>query len=216
MNRTLAKAISLLLLATINLSPLFAQKKELRHELSVNGGYGFTLGKMNCLTQNVHSYENRLTKAPNWGAQYHYRCIKELSVGAVYSAYAKQDSHPEGSDKLSQHYAAIQVSGYIPCSDRLDIRIGLGGGEVFFRNNSAVFGKPRTVTGRAVAVHGCLGGLFTLAPQWKIVTELQYIAGGLPSYRVRYHNQSIKVSTGGDRKVSVSRLNLSAGIAYYF
>lgn len=211
------RGIVLGLLFVISALSLFAQEKESKHEFSINGGYGFTVGNINGLTFDGQDYKKSFNKAPNWGAQYHYLFSKKASLGVVYSGYTVENSHLEGSDCIWQNYLALQFSVYYPCTDWWQLRIGVGGGPVFYQNNSYVFNKSRKVTGNSIGVHGSLSSLFRLSSHWYVVGEIQYLEGHLSSYRSHYHDEVVKViGRNKENKIALSRISLMAGIAYRF
>ncbi len=208
-----------LMLAAAILLPTFcfAEKPTFkRHELTASSGYANMLAGTAGLTNTSASYEKKLRSGISWDAQYYYNPIKEIGVGFLYSGFTSKASHTTGSDHLFTHYIAPQFAAYLVNKERWHIRLHTGIGYIRYLNDSRVYGKERKVTGGRIAGNLGLQGEYLFTSHWGISVTTQYILSSIKRVHIDYHNETIIVKFPSTNRLSVSRLNLSAGINYHF
>ena len=127
-----------------------------------------------------------------------------VGMGFLYSGFSSQGSHEEGSDHLYTHYFAPQAGIYCLRTKCFFIRLDAGIGILSYRNYSKVFDKSRRVTATSFATNAGLNA-----------TLKQYVASNIHKIYPRYHNETTTVKFRND-PLSVSRLNLSAGVSFNF
>lgn len=197
--------------------PSAAQEKNFpQHEFFAHAGYGNLVKGASALTLSTHSYERKLSEGVNWDTEYRFRPLRHLALGLIYSGFSSKGSHAEGSDHLFIHYIAPQISMYAIATPQWQLSLGVGIGKLFYRNNSYVFGKPRRVKGANWGPHVSLQATYKLNRHWGIGGGIQYMAGSLSSIRSRYHGETITVKFRDEKKVDLTRLNVSAGLSYHF
>lgn len=195
----------------------FPQKKSfLRNEFSFHTGYGEIVHNVSGLTLDTYDYRKSLSHGVNWEAHYHFHIIRQISVGLVYTGFSSWGSHAEGSDHLFIHYLAPQLSFYIQNKEHWKTRLGIGAGKVFYRDNSEVFGKPRRVTGKTPGMHASFSTAYKLTKHWGLGLEVNYIFCRLDEMKAFYHDETILVRFEESQPAKLSRINLSAGLSYYF
>ena len=215
MNQTQLKTI-LLLVAMVCCTPLFSQKDFKQREFSFHAGYGNILNGTPGLTLVTHSYQRKLAQGISWDGQYNYQPFKYFIVGFIYSGFSSKGSHPEGSDHLWINFIAPQIGGYIINNKQWQIRLTTGGGMLFYRNNSRVFDKRRTALAKGLGLLIDGSATYKLSPHIGVGMEIQYLFAGLPYLYSHYHGEKIRVTFDGENKGDLSRLNISAGISFYF
>ena len=215
MKQTQVRTI-LLVFVMICYSPLFAQKDYLRHEFSFHAGYGNMVYGVPGLTLPTHSYDRELSQGVNWDLQYSFRPRKHFVIGAIYSGFSSKGSHPEGSDHVWVHFIGPQIGACSVSTQRWQIRVTGSPGVVFFRDHSKVFGKPRNTKANTVGFLTNVNAGYRLTSHLGIGMQVQYLASGLFSMRSKYHGETITVKFDDDSNSSLSRLNVSAGLSYYF
>lgn len=94
--------------------------------------------------------------------------------------------------------------------------MGAGPGLLFFRNNSEVFGKSRKVRANSIGLLINSNANYKLTPNLGIGIGIQYLISGLARMKVRYHDETHTVRFEDDYDSDLSRLNISAGLSYYF
>lgn len=186
-----------------------------RHTFSVHAGYGNMLRGTAGLTNSLKSYERDLSEGVSWDVQYYFRPADIVGVGFLYSGFSSQGSHEEGSDHLYTHYFAPQVGIYCLRTKRFFIRLDAGIGLLSYRNYSKVFDKSRRVTGTSFATNAGVNATLKITRQWNIEADIQYVASSIHTIYPRYHNEVTTVKFRND-PLSVSRLNLSAGVSLNF
>ena len=216
MKRTKLKTMLLFLLIACHTS-IFSQDKEfLRHEFSIHTGYGTMINSVAGLTLSTQGYKRDLSQGVSWDGQYHFRIIQRFAVGLTYSGFSSKGSHAEGSDHLFINYIAPQISVCNLSSKSFQFRLGAGVGGIYFRDNSKVFGKPRRVKGNTFGAHINLTTAYKLTEHLGVGLEAQYIAGELDKINSHYHDETIIVRFKDNNKANLSRLNIVAGLSYYF
>lgn len=186
-----------------------------KHTFSFRAGYGNMLKGTSGLTKQSHSYERDLSEGVVWDAQYDYHLIKGLGIGFLYSGFSSKGSHDEGSDRVYTHYAAPQLGIYCFENRHVFIRLDIGVGGMAYRNYSKVFGKSRKVKGSSIAANVGANATWKIARHWNLEADIQYVMSGLSKIYSYYHDERITVKFNKDR-LSLSRLNLSAGVSYNF
>ncbi|MDH6306181.1 hypothetical protein M2459_002895 [Parabacteroides sp. PF5-5] len=195
----------------------FAEKPTFkRHELATYFGYANMLAGTGGLTNTSNSYEKKLRSGISWDAQYYYNPIREVGLGILYSGFTSKASHATGSDHLFTHYIAPQFAGNLLNKERWRIRLNMGVGYIRYFNDSKVYGKERKVTGGRIAGNLGLRGEYLFTSHWGVSVVAQYILSSIRKVDIDYHGETIKVKFPSDNRLSLSRLNLSAGINYHF
>lgn len=215
MNQTQVRAI-LFMLVIVCQSPLFSQRDFQRHELAFHTGYGNMVYGVPGLTLPTHSYDRELSQGVNWDLQYYFRPRKHFVIGAIYSGFSSKGNHPEGADHIWVHFIGPQIGVCNISTERWQMRITGGPGGVIFRDKSRVFDKPRNTKANSIGFLANISTSYKLTPHLGIGMEIQYMASGLVSMRSRYHNQTVTVNFDDEANSSLSRLNISAGLSYYF
>ncbi len=216
MNHKTLKTMMLFLIVAFSL-PLGAQNKKFpTQEFLVRVGYGNLVKGTSALTSSTHSYERKLSQGVTWNAEYNFRPIRQLGIGLFYSGFSSQGSHAEGSDHLYIHYIAPQLTVYTVSTEKWDVALGVGVGKMYYRNNSYVFGKSRRATGDTWSPHANLFTTYKLNRHWGIGIGVQYLVGELNSINVRYHGETIQVKYSTEEEPDLTRLNISASLAYHF
>lgn len=185
------------------------------HIFSLHTGYANMLGGATRLTNSSRSYERKISQGISWNAQYYFRPVSIMGIGFLYSGFSSKGSHEEGKDHIYTHYMAPQVGLYCFRSQRFFIRIDVGAGMMVYRNRSEVFGKSRYVKGSDIAANAGINGRLRLTRHWNIEADIQYIASSIYKMYSHYHGEVITVKLK-ENPLSISRLNLSAGISYSF
>lgn len=203
-----------ILFLTVSLDVLAQRKHQLSQTLAFHVGYGNMVKGTGGLTNSSSSYKDQLLEGISWDAQYYLRPIKVLGAGLLYSGYTSNGSHEEGNDHLYTHYLAPQVGLYAVSTDYFTLRFNLGVGAMFYRNNGEVFGKERRVRGTSIAANAGVNAAYHFTRQWAIEADIQYVPSQLERFRSRYHDEKITVKFPDG--LSVSRLNVSAGLSYTF
>lgn len=216
MNQTQIRTIILFMFMMICHSPLFSQKEFQRHEFSFHSGYGNMVYGVPGLTLPTHSYDRKLSQGVNWDLQYHFRPLRHFVIGAIYSGFSSKGSHPEGSDHVWVHFIGPQIGVCNVSTERWQMRITGGPGGVIFRDNSKVFGKPRNTKANSIGFLFNASTAYKLSSHLGIGMEIQYLASGLVSMRSQYHGETIRVDFDESANSSLSRLNINAGLSYYF
>lgn len=215
MKRTQIRTV-LLLLGLICHSPLFAQMNFEKHEFSFHAGYGNLFNETPTLTSLTHDYERKLAQGVSWDAQYLFRPVKRLIFGVIYSGFSSKGSHPEGSDHLWINFIGTQIGLTNAYTKRWQVRAGVGPGLLYFRNNSEVFDKPRRVKAWSIGLLFNTNATYKLTPHIGIGMGVQYMVSGLFRTRVHYHDETILVKLHDGQPSDLSRLNVTAGLSYYF
>lgn len=218
MRRTRIKTILFLtvMISLISQSSLFAQRNFERHEFSLHAGFGNMFNETPTLTLTTHDYERKLAQGVSWDAQYLFRPLKRFVFGVIYSGFSSKGSHEEGSDHLWTNMIATQIGLSNADTKRWQIRGGIGPGLVYFRNNSEVFGKPRTVKAWSIGILINSNATYKITPHWGLGIGFQYLASGLFRTRVHYHDETILVKLYDGQPSDLSRLNVTGGLSYYF
>lgn len=206
----------LLLFTMLCHTSLFSQKEFQRHEFSAHTGYGNMVSGVPGLTLTTHSYGRKMQQGVNWDLQYQFRPLKHMTVGMVYSGFSSQGSHPEGNDHVWVHFIGPQIGVCNVSTNHWQMRIGVGPGGVFFRDNSQVFDKPRTATAKSIGFLANVNTSYKLTPHLGIGIGIQYMYSGLISMKTRYHNETTRVFFDEEANSMLSRLNINAGLSYYF
>lgn len=212
------KLSGLLLLMLLCSPSLFAQQDAIqKHIFSVHTGYARILGKTGGLTQNTPGYRHDLAQGIGWDAQYYFRPVNRLEVGLYYSGFSSKGSHDEGKDHVQTHYIAPQIGFYCIDTQKFLTRINIGGGKIFYRNDSEVFGKDRRVKGSSGAFNLGANVTLKLTEHWGVEADLQYIYCNVDKVRTRYHDETITVRyPDGHPQPLKQMINLSAGLSYRF
>lgn len=197
-------------------SPLFSQKDFEKHEFSVHAGYGNMIHRAPTVTLPTYSYQRELAQGVSWDAEYLFRPTKRFLVGAVYSVFSSKGSHAEGKDHIWIHFFGPQAGICNAYTKHWQIRMTMSGGYLFFRNNSEVFGKPRTATAKRVALLFNGNASYKLTPHLGIGLEVQYLLSRLAHMRSYYHEEEVFVRLDEKHLSNLTRLNLSGGLSYYF
>lgn len=206
----------LLLFAMLCHASLFSQKDFQRHEFSAHTGYGNMVGGVPGLTLDTHSYGRSMQQGVNWDLQYQFRPLKYMVIGMVYSGFSSQGSHAEGSDHVWVHYVGPQIGVCNVSTKRWQVRFGMGPGMAFFRNNSEVFGKTRIASAKTFGLLFNGNTSYKLTPHLGIGIGFQYMLSGLLSMKTRYHGETIRVHFDEESNSELSRVNINAGLSYYF
>ena len=185
------------------------------HTLSFLAGYSNILEGTSGLTRQIHSYERELSEGVSWDVGYYFHPIKIMGIGILYSGFSSKGSHEEGSDHVHTHYIAPQVGLYCYENRYFFIRLSIGAGSMIYRNDSKVFGKSRLVRGSSAACNAGVNATLKLTRHWNLEANVQYIHAHIKEVTSLYHGKEITVEFNDD-PLSVSRLNLSAGISYSF
>lgn len=213
MKRTILLIIVLILACH---APLFSQKDFERHEFSFHAGYGNMFKGTPTLTMDAHSYQRKLAQGVSWDGQYRFRPLKRFIFGPVYSGFSSKGSHPEGKDHLWIHFIGMQVGVCNADTKNWQIRAEAGPGAVFLRNNSEVFGKTRKVTAKNMGLLFNINATYKLSSHWGAGIGVQYLVTGLFTMKTRYHEETHFVRFNNEHNANLSRLNLIAGLSYYF
>lgn len=215
MNQTLTTTILSLIALTCHAS-LFAQRNFERHEFSFHTGYGNMLNGIPTLTLSTHSYQRQLAQGVTWDGQYLYRPLKHFIFSVAYSGFSSKGSHPEGKDHFSIQFIGAQIGICNANTKHWQIRAGVGPGRIFLRNNSQVFGKTRKVTAKSIGLLSTINATHKLTSHIGIGMEVQYLASGLFNMKTHYHGETLSVRFSDDNDANISRLNIVAGLSYYF
>lgn len=193
-----------------------AQKTAIQeHTFSFRAGYGNILEGTSGLTKQSHSYERDLSTGVSWEAEYFFHFTRIIGVGVLYSGFSSKGAHEEGSDHLYTHYIAPQVGFYLYQNNHVHLRADLGMGAMTYRNNSKVFGKNRIVKKSEFAGNAGINFTYKLTRHWNLEADAKYIVCTMNKIKSRYHDEIVIVKFN-KYPLSVSRLNLSAGISYSF
>lgn len=185
------------------------------HTFSFRAGYGNMLEGTSGLTKQSHNYEKDLSTGFSWEAHYLYHFKKIIGIGILYSGFSSKGAHEEGSDHLYTNYIAPQVGFYPYQNKHVLLRIDLGMGAMTYRNNSEVFGKERVVTKSAFAGNAGINFTYKLTRHWNLEADVKYILCTMSKIKSHYHDEIVIVKFN-KHPLSVSRLNLLAGISYSF
>lgn len=186
-----------------------------KHTFSFRTGYGNMLEGTAGLTKQSHSYEKDLSNGVTWDAQYNFHFIKAMGIGFLYSGFSSKGSHEEGSDHVYTHYIAPQMGLYCFQNQHFLMRFDIGIGAMLYRNNSKVFGKDRKVKGSKIAANVGANATFKLTRHWNLEADIKYIISSLNKVYSYYHDERITVKFNKG-PLSISRLNVSAGVSYSF
>lgn len=186
-----------------------------RNTFSFRAGYGNMLKGTAGLTKQSHSYERKLSEGVVWEGQYYSHFMRVMGVGFLYSGFSSKGSHEEGSDHVYTHYIAPQIGLYCFQNQHINIRFDFGAGVMVYHNYSKVFGKERDVKGSSIAANAGVNTTFKLTRHWNLEADIKYIVSSLHEIYPFYHDRRTTVKFNND-PLSISRLNLSAGISYSF
>jgi hypothetical protein len=192
-----------------------AQTKEKKHQFSVYAGYANMIGGTAGLTKSTSSYENKLCSGFSWDAQYNYWAHKQIGIGVLYSGYSADGTHAQGSDHIYTHYIAPKLTVRVYQAGQFNLSFNGGAGYLFYLNDSRVFGKERRATGGHFGAH--IGGTaeYKLGERWALSLETAFIYTKLSKINTLYHGENTSVHFS-DNRLNVSRLNISAGLNFYF
>lgn len=187
-----------------------------KHVFSVHAGYANMLSGTSGLTNSSSGYEEDLSSGVSWDAQYYFNLKKYVGFGLLYSGYSSKGSLPNSSDHVHTHYIAPQFGFYCLRNDRLSLRLNAGTGYLAYRNNGTVYEKERRVSGGRWAIN--VGGNidYALSEHWGVSADIQYMYTELYKVTAHYHGEDITVRYPSGKELDVARLNISAGISYYF
>jgi hypothetical protein len=212
------KALTLLflcVLSSVTVVALADEPNKDRFSLSVHGGYANMLDGTKGLTSTSESYVNSLSSGFSWDAQYCFK-HRKLALGLLYSGYTSKGKLPDSSDHLYTNYVAPFIGLYLFDNEKFSARATLGIGRMYYRNNSTVFGKERIVTGHTLGQNYGLNGVYFLSPKLGISIDIQHIGSEIYDTSVKYHGERIVVKFPLENPLSLTRLNISAGLAYFF
>jgi hypothetical protein len=201
-------------------NPLFSkQPREAKHFFEAHFGYANMLEGTAGLTNSSDKYERDLCSGVSWDAQYSIR-LPEIGgnfyfgLGVLYSGYTSQGSLTDSSDHLYTHYFAPMAQFYYLITPQTHIRVDFGFGAISYLNNSMVYGKERRVTGNNIGGHFGLNATQYLFSNFGLSAEISYINSYLETIYSHYHEERIMVKFHDN--LYLSRLNISAGITYFF
>lgn len=186
-----------------------------KHTFSFRAGYGNILERTSGLTKQTDSYKKDLSAGVSWEAQYLFHFRKIAGIGVLYSGFSSKGSHEGGSDHIYTNYIAPQVGLYLFQNRQVLLRADLGMGAMTYRNNSKVFGKDRIVKKSEFAGNAGINFTYKLTRHWNLEADAKYIVCTMNKIKSHYHDEIVIVKFKNS-PLSVSRLNLSAGISYSF
>jgi hypothetical protein len=103
---------------------------------------------------------------------------------------------------------------YYLITPKTHIRADLGFGAISYLNNSMVYGKERRVTGNYLGGHFGLNATQYLFSNLGLSAEIRYIDSYLKTIYPHYHGERTTVKFYDN--LYLSRINISAGITYFF
>ena len=208
--------ILFLLFSILTFSTLWGQTT-VKHNLSVRAGYANMLGGTAGLTNSSNSYERELCSGFSWDAQYNYLTSSKVGLGMLYSGYTASGKLTYSSDHIYTHYLAPQFALIVYQKKQFKLQANAGLGYIFYLNNSTVFGKDRKVTGGNLAANIGVAAEYRINNRWGVSLGTQYVESSLKEINTFYHGENIKVKLGdGGNQLNLSRLNISAGVNFYF
>jgi len=199
-------------------STVFGQTARKKFRLAGHVGYANMLGGTDGLTNSSSSYERELCSGFSWDAKVDVLVNSRIGIGVLYSGYTASGELDYSSDHIYTHYLAPQFTLTAWQSNRFKFYLNAGIGGIYYLNNSTVFGKERRVEGGNVAAN--IGGIveYRINSSWGVSLNPQYISASLREIHATYHGETTRVIFGGEDKnrLDLSRLNLSAGMNFYF
>lgn len=223
LNRTLdntymkkKKLLLWMFLVTFSFSAVAKEIPEEKHSFAIYVGYGNMVNGVGTLTNTHSDYKKKFREGIIWNAEYYFRLVKFMGVGFLYSGYSAKGNHAEGADHIYTHYMAPQIGVYCLNKEKVQLRLNVGMGGIRFLNNSEVFDKSRRVTGSRFAFNVGTNAVYKLTDHWGVSLDVQYIGANLHKVDSKYHGETIIVRYPEGKRPSMSRLNVSGGIAYHF
>lgn len=216
MNQAQLKTVLIIIVLAACHGTLFSQRNFERHEFSFHTGYGNMFKGTPTLTMSTHSYQRKLAQGVTWDGQYHFRPLKRFIFGAVYTGFSSKGSHPEGKDHLLIHFISPQIGMCNANTKHWQIRGEVGPGVLFLRNNSEVFGKARRVKARSIGFLINSNATYKLTSNLGLGVGVQYLFSALVRMKTHYHGETTIVRFDENHDANLSRLNLTAGLSYYF
>jgi|GEM_PF-127000 len=199
---------------------LYSQEKHRRNLFDLRLGYGNMLQGTAGLTNMQSSYINTLSSGFAWDAAYYFRFPKQPSkmnvgLGLQYNGFTSSGELQYSSDQLFINNVALQFALIYQFNNKMELRGNIGGGMIYYLNKSAVYGKDRRVTGSSGATNLGVNFTYMLTPLLGLSLDCGYLFAGLDEIESEYHGEKIKV-TFNDDLLSLSRLNITAGITFRF
>jgi hypothetical protein len=195
--------------------PAAAQHRYNRNEFSLHAGYANITSRVPGLTLNTPSYQGRLSSGVNYQFRYDFYASPQFTMGLLYDGFVSQSSHADGRDRLLNQYVGGTL-GILPYrTDRWGIRLEVSLGEAFYRNNSIVYGRTRTVTGRSFAGFVGIIATRTLSRHWNVNLSAHYLFQDYGKLKVRYLYEPFYVKSK-DGNGRLFRLALTGGLSYAF
>ena len=178
----------------------------------LHAGWGKLPNKTSGLTNSSADYVNELSSGAVWNLQALYR-HKKFITGLLYSGYTANGKLEYSSDKILTTYISPQLGMNIPViGEKFDIVFNAGLGNIWYRNNSLVFGKDRKVKGSAAGANFGLKAVYNFTQNFGISCEIASIWASLNKTFITYHDETIKVNY--PEALCLNQFTFSLGLKY--
>jgi hypothetical protein len=188
----------------------------------LHGGYGLMPNKTGAgLTDSSADYAKKMSNGGAWNAQLFFQ-HKMMTVGLMYSGLISSGEIEtpsvsgvvlvKTSDKILTTYIAPQMGMQIPVAKVFSIGWNAGIGELIYKNNSDVYGKPRIVSGHRIGLNLGVRGIFNITENLGISAEIMSIFSGMNKSNIDYNDNTVPVVY--IPKLPVNQFTFAIGLKY--
>ena len=206
------------------------KKKDFNVRIGLQGGYGFRTAKLPSNISNDYlDYLRKLTRGPVLGANVRFNITNGFTLGVHYDRFSKgvqaegylydeDGNYYEGS--ISNFHTINFVAGSfglmaLSLNKKHCTYYDLLFGYMDYKDKAEEFGSKYTLSGNSIGFGFSLGYDYLLTKHIAIGAEVSYILGALSKIKYEEGLYTEEIDLGSSRE-GLQRVNLKAGISYFF
>lgn len=181
--------------------------------------------------EEAESYYSDLITGYQGNASIYYRIAKELWLGGSYKGFLTSSSittslhiddvqlyHGEVSEHMFVNFAGASIysSVLFGKAKRFAVNSAFTIGPAFYRDEVELMGQQVLLQGTTFGTDLSLGFEYFIKPRWSLNFGTSFFQGTIKEMKVTTSTSSNSITLGKENYENLSRLDLSAGIVFYW
>jgi len=212
-----------------------------RFRASLQGGVGGLIGNTDAAENDLiskgaskeeaESYYNDLITGYQGSASMYYRIAKELWLGGNYKGFATSSSittslhiddvqlyHGEVSEHMFVNFAGASIfsSVLFGKAKRFAVNSAFTIGPAFYRDEVEIMGSQVLLQGTTLGTDLNLGFEYYIKPRWSINLGASFFQGKIKEIKATTSSTTNTITLEKENYENLSRLDLAAGITFYW